>query len=235
MKMMIKRYRDDRGPTDAGWLKSMHSFSFGQYHDPDHMGFGPLRVINDDRVIPGAGFGTHSHANMEIISYVLRGELAHKDSMGNGSSIKPGDIQLMSAGSGVSHSEFNGSDSEDVHFLQIWIMPDQENTKPNYQEKSFDDDEVKNTFRVVVSPDGENGSLVIKQDARMLVGKLDEDANIVFDGKPERKYWLQMAQGIAEVNGEEARAGDGFSFSGEDQITVKSHTHSEILLFDLPQ
>ncbi|MBL1419694.1 MAG: pirin family protein [Alphaproteobacteria bacterium] len=233
--MMIKRYRDDRGPTDAGWLKSMHSFSFGQYHDPDHMGFGPLRVINDDRVIPGAGFGTHSHANMEIISYVLRGELAHKDSMGNGSSIKPGDIQLMSAGSGVSHSEFNGSDNEEVHFLQIWIMPNQENTDPDYQEKSFNVDELNNTFRVVVSPDGENGSLVIKQDARMLVGKLDEDVKVVFDAKPERKYWLQMAQGIAEVNGEEARAGDGFAFSGEDKITVKSHTQSEILLFDLPQ
>ncbi|MBV1929387.1 MAG: pirin family protein [Gammaproteobacteria bacterium] len=233
--MMIKRHRDERGPTDAGWLKSMHSFSFGHYHDPDHMGFGPLRVINEDRVIPGAGFGTHPHSNMEIISYVLSGALAHKDSMDNGSSIKPGDIQLMSAGTGVTHSEFNGSETDPVHFLQIWIMPDTENTEPSYQQEHFSPEDMRNMFRVVISPDGVDGSLTIKQDARMLAGHFDENAEVTFDTQPERKYWLQIAQGIVEINGEDARAGDGFAITGEEKISVKSQTQSEILLFDLPQ
>ncbi len=233
--MIVKRHRNERGPTDAGWLKSMHTFSFGHYHDPNHMGFGPLRVINDDRVIPGAGFGTHPHGNMEIISYVLSGELAHKDSMGNGSSIMPGDIQLMSAGTGVTHSEFNGSKKNKVHFLQIWIMPSVENTEPGYQQKTFEPSEMKNTFRVVVSPDGQNGSLVIKQDARIFTGKFNENAETVFEAQSDRKYWVQMAQGIAQVNGHDAKAGDGFAFTGEDKITIKSNTNSEILLFDLPQ
>lgn len=233
--MITKRDRNERGPTDAGWLKSMHSFSFGHYHDPDHMGFGPLRVINDDHVIPGAGFGEHPHSNMEIISYVISGELAHKDSMGNGSSIKPGDIQLMSAGTGVTHSEFNGSDTDEVHFLQIWIMPDVENTEPSYQQKSFDPAEMGDAFRVVVSPDGADGSLVIKQDARMLAGKFNEDVTAEFQTSVGRKYWLQMVQGLATVNGEEAKAGDGFAIEGESKITVKAETKTEVLLFDLPQ
>ena len=232
--MITKRYRDERGPTDAGWLKSMHSFSFGHYQDPQHMGFGPLRVINEDRVIPGAGFGEHGHSNMEIISYVLKGELAHKDSMGNGSSIKPGDVQIMSAGSGVRHSEFNGSDEEDVHFLQIWIMPNVENEAPDYQEKSFDDEEMQNTFRVVVSPDGEKGSLTIKQDARMLAGKFEEGQEGEFQTQKGRRYWLQIAQGLADVNGEKASAGDGFAIENEELIKVQSITASEVLLFDLP-
>lgn len=232
--MLTKRYRDERGPTDAGWLKSMHTFSFGHYQDPNHMGYGPLRVINEDRVIPGAGFGEHGHSNMEIISYVLKGELAHKDSMGNGSSIKPGDVQIMSAGSGVRHSEFNGSDEEDVHFLQIWILPNVENEAPDYQEKSFDDEEMRNNFRVVISPDGENGSLTIKQDARMLAGKFEEGQSGAFRTKKGRKYWLQMAQGIAEVNGEKASVGDGFAIEDEELITIQATTDAEILLFDLP-
>jgi len=233
--MIVKRHRNDRGPTDAGWLKSMHSFSFGHYHDPEHMGFGPLRVINDDHVIPGAGFGTHPHSNMEIISYVLDGELAHKDSMGNGSSIKAGDIQLMSAGTGVTHSEFNGSRKNGLHFLQIWIMPDVENTEPGYQQKAFEPSEMQNKFRVVVSPDGENGSLQIKQDARLLTGKFDQNAEAVFEAHPDRKYWVQIVRGIARINTHEARAGDGFAISGEDTISVTSTTDAEILLFDLPQ
>lgn len=232
--MITKRYRDERGPTDAGWLKSMHTFSFGHYQDPAHMGFGPLRVINEDRVIPGAGFGAHPHSNMEIISYVLEGELAHKDSMGNGSSIKPGDIQIMSAGKGVTHSEFNGSDSDEVHFLQIWIMPDAANQNPDYQQKSFDPEEMHNQLRVVISPDGEDGSLTIKQDAKMLSGHFDEDAEFTFLTKSGRKYWLQVAKGIAELNGEKASAGDGFAISDEETISLKSVTESEILLFDLP-
>ena len=172
--MQVKRHRNERGPTDAGWLKSMHTFSFGQYHDPANMGFGPLRVINDDRVIPGAGFGTHPHSNMEIISYVLSGELAHKDNMGNGSTIKPGEVQLMSAGTGVTHSEYNASDTENVHFLQIWVMPDQQNGQPGYQQKEFDPAEMQGKFRTVVSPDGENGSLIVKQDVRLLTGQFAE-------------------------------------------------------------
>jgi len=232
--MINKRFRDERGPTDAGWLKSMHSFSFGHYQDPDQMGFGPLRVINEDRVVPGAGFGEHGHSNMEIISYVLKGELAHKDSMGNGSSIKPGDVQIMSAGSGVRHSEFNGSDEEEVHFLQIWIMPNVENEAPDYQEKSFADKITKNDFRVVISPNGENGSLTIKQDARMLVGQFKEGQSCKFQMQKGRRYWLQVAQGIADLNGEKASAGDGFGIEDEDSIEIKAITDAEVLLFDLP-
>ena len=232
--MITKRCREERGPTDSSWLKSMHSFSFGHYQDSDHMGFGALRVINEDRVEAGAGFEEHGHSNMEIISYVLKGELAHKDSMGNGSSIKPGDVQIMSAGSGVRHSEFNGSDEEEVHFLQIWIIPNVENEAPDYQERSFDDEEMQNTFRVVISPDGENGSLTMKQDARMLAGKFEEGQSDDFQTRKGRKYWLQLARGTAEVNGEKAYAGDGFAIEDEEIITVKSMTDSEILLFDLP-
>lgn len=223
-----------RGPTEAGWLKSMHTFSFGHYQDPDQMGFGPLRVINEDRVIPGAGFSTHPHSNMEIISYVLKGELAHKDSMGNGSTITPGDIQLMSAGTGVTHSEFNGSKDAEVHFLQIWIMPDTENTEPGYQQKTFDIQDESNAFRTVISPDGESDSLKIRQDARMLVGKFSESSSTVFEADPTRKYWVQIVQGIAEVGDEKAKAGDGFAIEGEASIAIKSQTTSEILLFDLP-
>lgn len=232
--MLTKRYRDERGPTDAGWLKSLHSFSFGHYHDPDYMGFGPLRVINEDRVIPGAGFGTHPHSNMEIISYVLSGELAHKDSMGNGSVIKPGDVQLMSAGTGITHSEFNNSKDKEVHFLQIWIMPNVENEAPSYQQKSFDQKEQSNKFQVVVSPDGENGSLKIKQDARVLVGKFDESVTSIFKTKPKRRYWAQVAKGMVEVNGEKGSNGDGFSFENEAEIIINAKTDAEVLLFDLP-
>jgi redox-sensitive bicupin YhaK (pirin superfamily) len=232
--MITKRHRDERGPTDAGWLKSMHSFSFGHYQDPVHMGFGPLRVINEDRVIPGAGFSTHSHSNMEIISYVLKGALAHKDSMGNGAAIRPGDIQLMSAGSGVTHSEYNGSETDEVHFLQIWIMPNVQNEAPGYQQKHFDDDALKGGFRAVISPDGKDGALIIKQDARMLAGKFSEGEISEFHADKNRKYWLQIAQGIAEVNSEKAMAGDGFAIEGEEVISVTSVTDTEILLFDLP-
>jgi redox-sensitive bicupin YhaK (pirin superfamily) len=232
--MMAKRYRDERGHADAGWLKSMHSFSFGHYQDPDHMGFGPLRVINEDRVIPGAGFAEHGHRNMEIISYVLKGKLAHKDSMGNGSKIVPGDVQLMSAGSGIRHSEFNGSEEEEVHFLQIWIEPNVKDEAPDYQEKSFEEKEMQNKFRVLVSSDGQDGSLKIKQDARMFAGKFDENYCADFQTENGRKYWLQMAQGIAEVNGEKASAGDGFAIEGAENISVKTITESEILIFDLP-
>ena len=233
--MLHKRNRNERGTTDTDWLKSMHSFSFGYYQDPDHMGFGPLRVINEDRVIPGAGFSTHPHNNMEIISYVLKGALAHRDSMGNGSTIFPGDIQLMSAGTGVAHSEFNASDNDEVHFLQIWIIPNVQNEKPGYQQKTFALEEMRNMFRVVVSPDGEHGSLTIKQDARMLTGKFDKGNRTVFEITLGRRYWLQMAHGKAEINGENMSAGDGLAIEGEKEIIAISETDTEILLFDLPQ
>lgn len=233
-EMIAKRHKEHRGPTRTGWLNSMHSFSFGHYHDPNHMGFGPLRVINEDRVIPGAGFGTHGHRNMEIISYVLKGELAHKDSMGNGSTIRPGDVQLMSAGTGVMHSEFNGSSEEEVHFLQIWIMPNVENEAPGYQEKSLADTATENDFQLVVSPDGEDGSLRIKQDARMLVGVFEQDHNRRYLLDTGRKYWLQITRGIVRVNGEDASAGDGFAIRQENAIELEAVTDAEMILFDLP-
>lgn len=232
--MLVKRESAERGPTRMGWLDSKHSFSFGHYFDPAHMGFGPLRVINEDKVAPGAGFGTHPHDNMEIISYVLDGALAHKDSMGTGSVIRPGDIQLMSAGTGVSHSEFNNSATEGVHFLQIWIMPSERGVKPNYQQRSFDRAEMENKFRVVISPDGQDDSLHVNQDARMLAGRFEADKVTTLAAKPDRRYWVQMARGAANVNGVAVQAGDGLAITGEKDIRVESTAASEILVFDLP-
>ncbi len=232
--MQTKRHRDERGRTYTGWLDSSHSFSFGHYQDPKHMGFGDLRVINDDRVIPGAGFGSHGHSDMEIISYVLEGELAHKDDMGNGSSIRHGDVQIMSAASGVVHSEFNGSDEHPVHFLQMWVMPNVQGGKANYQERSFDALMLDNQFCVVVSPDGADGSLIIRQNARLLIGRLHEGSTHNLKLYPKRRTWVQIASGRAEVNGEEASAGDGFALFDESKLHINSVTQSEILMFDLP-
>lgn len=232
--MLTLRDKDARGPTNAGWLKSKHSFSFGHYYDPEHMGFGPLRVINEDRVTPGAGFQTHAHDNMEIISYVLSGGLAHQDSMGNVSTIRPGDIQLMSAGTGVQHSEFNASKTEEVHFLQIWIMPQERNIAPSYQQKHFSEDELKNRFRVVISPDGAEDSLRINQDARMLAGRFDDGASAELAIEPERRYWVQIAKGAVEINGKMTEAGDGVAIEDEGSIMIRAAAESEILLFDLP-
>lgn len=232
--MLTLRDRDHRGPTDAGWLKSKHSFSFGHYYDPHHMGFGPLRVINEDWVIPGAGFQTHGHDNMEIITYVLSGSLSHKDSMGNGSTIRPGDIQLMSAGTGVQHSEFNASKTEEVHLLQIWIMPQERNVKPSYQQEHFPEAELKNQFRVVISPDGVDNSLRINQDARILAGRFDAEQELTLDISPDRRYWVQIAKGLVEINGEMTREGDGLAIRSEDAFSLRSVTDSEILVFDLP-
>jgi len=231
--VITKRDRAQRGPTDAGWLKSQHTFSFGQFYDPDQMGFGALRVINDDRVVPSAGFQTHAHANMEIISYVLSGKLAHKDSMGNGSSISRGDVQLMSAGSGVSHSEFNASGSQEVHFLQIWITPNTENNAPEYHQKQFPDHELHNQFRLVVSPTGENGSLPIKQDAKLLVGRFEAGHNTTVPLQPHRKYWVHVATGDTTIANENGLAGDGFAILNESELQLASHQASEVLLFDL--
>lgn len=224
----------DRGPTDAGWLKSQHSFSFGSYYNPGRMGFGPLRVINEDRVIGGAGFGTHPHANMEIISYVLEGALSHRDSMGNGSTIRPGDIQIMSAGSGLTHSEFNGSSQDEVHFLQIWIMPNTQNEKPNYQQKSLEPQEMKNQLRLVISPEGENGTLTIRQDARMYVGHLEAGNTVTLPLNPERRTWIQIAKGLATVNDQAVRNGDGVGVIDEKLLTITAETDAEVIVFDLP-
>lgn len=231
--MLIKRYRDERGPTDAGWLKSFHSFSFGHYMDPNYMGFGPLRVINEDQVIPGAGFSTHAHNNMEIISYVLDGELEHKDSMGNGSVIRPGDIQLMSAGSGVTHSEFNHSQESKVHFLQIWIIPNVEDSEPGYQQKYFDLAGHRNQLHLIISEDGAEDSLVIKQKVKVYAGKFDEAAQVIHECGPNRGYWVQIARGIIEVNGQIAREGDGFAATDEEFINLSALTNSEALVFEI--
>lgn len=232
--MLTLRDRNHRGPTNAGWLKSQHSFSFGHYYDPDHMGFGALRVINEDWVIPGAGFQTHGHDNMEIITYVLSGALAHKDSMGNGSTIRPGDIQLMSAGTGVQHSEFNASDTDDVHLLQIWIMPKERNITPSYQQEHFPNAGLQNKFRVVISPDGVEGSLRINQDARILAGRFDADQETEMKLDETRRYWVQIAKGLVEINGEMTREGDGLAIRSESAIKLRAVTDSEILVFDLP-
>lgn len=231
--MLTIRYQNDRGQTNTEWLNSMHSFSFGDYYDPNHVRYGALRVINEDYIIPGAGFATHPHENMEIITYVVKGELAHKDSMGYHSIIKPGDVQIMSAGTGVTHSEFNASETEEVHLLQIWIIPKIYNTNPEYQQKSFAPEEIDNTFRVVISPNGEKDSLVIKQDSRMLIGQFAEGYKTIFNINPQRKFWLQLVKGAVLINDEEMLAGDGLAISHEKQLDIVSKVNSEILLFDL--
>ncbi|MBK6896728.1 MAG: pirin family protein [Alphaproteobacteria bacterium] len=233
--MMIKRNSEDRGPTDLGWLKSMHSFSFGHYHDPKHMGFGALRVINEDRVTPGAGFGTHPHDNMEIISYVLSGELAHKDSMGSGAVIRAGEIQIMSAGTGVTHSEYNASNDNEVHFLQIWIIPGQRNTLPGYQQRLVDPDTVKNRFAQIIVPEGSQNdtALSIKQNATIYLGRFDAGRKEAFKADPNRKYWLQIVRGKVEIAGQKAQEGDGFAFAGEAFIDLKTLSEAEFLLFNL--
>lgn len=232
--MIIKRNSEDRGPTDLGWLKSMHSFSFGHYHDPQHMGFGPLRVINEDRVTPGAGFATHPHDNMEIISYVLSGELAHKDSMGNGAVIRPGEIQIMSAGTGVTHSEYNASNDNEVHFLQIWIIPEQRNTKPGYQQRPVDPETVKNRFAPVIVPEGgNNNALSIKQNATVYLGRFDAGRESTFKADPGRKYWLQIVRGKAQIAGQTGQGGDGFAIAQEESILLKTLSDAEFILFDL--
>ena len=231
--MLIHRKAQDRGRADFGWLDSRHSFSFGQYHDPAHMGFGALRVINDDRVAAGGGFDTHGHKDMEIFSYVLEGELAHRDSLGSGSVIRPGDVQLMSAGTGIRHSEFNASEENPVHFLQIWIMPEKQGLSPAYAEKHFPEGERRNQLKLIVSPDGRDGSLKIHQDAAIHAGLLEEGAKLTKTLKPDRRYWLQVAKGALDVNGEAVMEGDGLAVVKEESLRVTAKVPSEILLFDL--
>jgi redox-sensitive bicupin YhaK (pirin superfamily) len=228
------RRSGERGLADHGWLKSFHTFSFADYYDPSNMGFGPLRVINEDRVQPGKGFGTHGHRDMEIISYVLEGGLAHKDSMGNGSVIRPGDVQRMSAGTGVHHSEFNASDRDLVHFLQIWIEPAERGIEPSYEEKHFDTASKRGRLRLVASGDGREGSVRIHQDASLYAALVDGAESIAFEPKPGRRIYVHVVRGEAQVNGQPLGAGDAMKVWGADnKVRVEKGRDAEVLVFDL--
>ena len=232
--MMSVRVGNERGYADHGWLKSFHSFSFAEYHDPDHMAFGPLRVINEDRVATGKGFGTHGHRDMEIISYVLDGELAHKDSMGTGSVIRPGDVQRMSAGRGVMHSEFNHSNSQMTHFLQIWIMPNVTGIEPSYEEKRFEVADKRGRLRLVASPDGVHGSLTIHQDARVYAGLFDGAESATLDIAQGRRAYVHAARGSIRVNGKLLDAGDAAKMTDVGRLELSQGSGAEVLVFDLP-
>lgn len=232
--MLTVRKAEDRGHADHGWLNSHHTFSFADYHDPRAMGFGPLRVINDDTVAGGGGFPPHSHRDMEIISYVIEGALSHRDDMGNGSVMKPGDVQRMSAGRGVTHSEFNASKTSPVHFLQIWIIPAQRGLPSGYEQKFFSDDEKRGTLRLVASPDGAAGSVKIQQDARMFASLLGAGQSVVHTFAPGRTGWLHVVTGNAVVNGTSLGAGDGVAIEDTTELTIGSPDAGEVLLFDLP-
>ena len=232
--MITLRRSQERGYADHGWLKSFHSFSFADYHDPAQMGFGPLRVINEDRVAPGTGFGTHGHRDMEIISYVLEGELAHRDSMGNGSVIRPGDVQRMSAGSGVRHSEFNHAQDRTTHFLQIWIEPNVTGIAPSYEEKRFSEADKQGRLRLVASPDGADGSVRIHQDARMYVSRLAPGQSLSAELEAGRLGYLHLVRGALTVNGESLAGGDAAKVHDERQLQISAGADSELLLFDLP-
>ena len=233
--MIEIRRSANRGTADFGWLDSRHTFSFGEYHDPRQMGFGPLRVINEDRVGPGQGFGTHGHADMEIISYVLEGALEHKDSIGTGSVIRPGDVQVMSAGTGIRHSEFNHSRSEPVHFLQIWIVPDRKGIAPRYEQKAFSAADKRGRLRLIGSHDGRDGSIVIYQNVLLFAALLDPSQNVEHTLSPKRKAWVQVVRGAIRIGADELAAGDGASIEGETTVRLTATRNgTEILLFDLP-
>jgi quercetin 2,3-dioxygenase len=228
------RRSNERGFADHGWLRSFHTFSFADYFDPEHVEFGPLRVINEDRVQAGAGFGTHSHLDMEIISYVLAGELAHKDSMGNGSIIRPGDVQRMSAGTGVQHSEFNPNPKEPVHFLQIWIQPARRGIEPSYEEKRFAPEEKRGRLRVIVSPDRTDGSLLIHQDARVYAGLFTGDEQAELTVAKGRRIYLHVARGALTANGAQLAAGDALRITDGAALRLGEARDAEVLVFDLP-
>ena len=231
--MLTLRKSQERGYADHGWLKSFHSFSFAGYHDPAHMGFGNLRVINEDRIAAGRGFGTHSHRNMEIISYVLSGELAHKDSLGNVKGIPPGDVQRMSAGTGVQHSEFNHAEGQTTHFLQIWIEPNVTGMAPSYEQKSFADAEKRGALRLVASPDGAQGSVLMHADARLYAGLLDGDESVTLALDPARKTYVHLVRGQLEVNGQTLHTGDALGLQSESQLKLSHGQGAEVLVFDL--
>ena len=232
--MLTVRKAQERGHANHGWLDSYHSFSFADYHDPEHMGYGPLRVINEDRVQAGSGFGTHGHRDMEIISYVLEGALGHKDSMGNGSSIVPGDVQRMSAGTGVQHSEYNHSKSETTHFLQIWIQPRITGIRPSYEQKHFSAKEKRGRLRLIASPDGRDGSVSMNQDAFLYAGLFDGAERAALALAAGRKGYVHVARGKIEVNGQPLGPGDALKLDGVKTIELKGGREAEVLVFDLP-
>jgi redox-sensitive bicupin YhaK (pirin superfamily) len=232
--MLTVRKAEERGHANHGWLDTWHTFSFADYQDPRHMGFGPLRVINDDTVQPGRGFGTHGHRDMEIITYVLEGAVEHKDSMGNGSIIRPGNVQRMSAGTGVRHSEFNPSQDERVHFLQIWIEPKINSVNPGYEEKQFGPAEKKGQLRLIASPDGREGSVTIHQDAYVYASMLDGKDAVTHRPAPGRCVYVHVARGAVKVNGNALKVGDGARIENETSIELKDARETEVLLFDLP-
>lgn len=232
--MITLRKSNARGHADHGWLNARHTFSFAEYHDPAYMGYSVLRVINDDTVAPGRGFGMHPHRDMEIVTYILDGALQHRDSMGNGSVISAGDVQYMSAGSGVRHSEINPSPEQSVHLLQIWILPDQQNLTPQYGQKTIPPEEKRGRWRMLASSDGREDSILIRQDASLLATILDDDVPLTYQPLPERRLYLHLARGSAMLNGITLHGGDGAFIENENEITLSDAKHAEALLFDLP-
>lgn len=231
--MITLRRSNERGSAKFNWLDSRHTFSFGDYYDPEHMGFSDLRVINEDRVAPGGGFPTHSHRDMEIVTYVMEGALAHKDSTGTSSVIRAGDVQRMSAGTGISHSEYNASKTEPVHFLQIWIIPNQAGLKPGYEQRSFDLRKHSGSWVLVAAPDARDGSVKIHQDAELYLAAVSKGQQLNCRLEPGRKAWLQVTRGAALLDGSSLAAGDGAAVRGEDLVQIEASEDSEILLFDL--
>lgn len=231
--MIEIRKAAERGAANFGWLDSRHTFSFGQYYDPKQSGFSDLLVINDDRVIPGAGFSTHGHRDMEIFSYVLEGALGHKDSMGTGSAIYPGDVQMMSAGTGITHSEFNHSKTEGVHFLQIWIVPDRKDVQPRYQQKHFRAEDKRGTLRLIISPEGENGALGVYQDTRVYAGLVDGKETAGLTLAPRRYAYVHVARGRVTLNGIDMKEGDGARVRDEQRLVFSGGADAEVLVFDL--
>jgi redox-sensitive bicupin YhaK (pirin superfamily) len=233
--MITVRHAKDRGTANFGWLDTRHTFSFGDYYDPAQMGFGPLRVINEDRVSPGQGFGTHGHRDMEIISYILEGALEHKDSIGTGSVIRPGDVQVMSAGTGIRHSEFNHSKTEPVHFLQIWVMPNRQGIAPRYEQRTYPDADKRGRLRLVGSSDGREGSVVIHQDVELFAALLDAGESVTHALAPGRKGWIQVLRGAVASDGHDLVAGDGAAIVGEPDLSLAARVDgTEMLVFDLP-
>ena len=231
--MITIRRSADRGHADHGWLKSFHTFSFADYHDPAHMGFGNLRVINEDRIAPGTGFGTHGHRDMEIVSYVLSGALAHQDSMGNGAAILPGEVQRMTAGTGVRHSEFNHAKDSTTHFLQIWILPGAGGLQPGYEQKAFSDADKRGRLRLVAAPGGEDGAVTLHADARIHAGLFDGAESATLALPAGRKTWVHVARGRITANGQELQAGDAIGLVDEAQLVLENGSGAEVLVFDL--
>jgi redox-sensitive bicupin YhaK (pirin superfamily) len=231
--MITPRKSQDRGHFNLGWLDTYHTFSFGEYHDPQHLQFHSLRVINEDVVAPGAGFGMHPHRDMEIVTYVLSGALRHEDSMGHGEVLRPGEVQRMTAGTGVRHSEFNASQTEPVHLLQIWLLPERKGLTPGYEQKAFPEVERRNRLRIVASPDARDESMKIHQDAVIHAALLDAGATVQHDLANARHAWIQVARGEIDVNGTQLGPGDGAAISDESQLTIRAESDAEFLLFDL--